>query len=110
MCRMTGYSSEMPLAPRMVRAVRQISSASRTLLSLPRLTCSGRSVPGVLAPAEVQGEQHALGELERHVGELLLGELEAGDRPAELLARRRRTPGPPRSEDRAAPIAPQTMP
>lgn len=35
MCRMTGYSKEMPLAPRMVLADRAISMASRTLLSLP---------------------------------------------------------------------------
>ncbi|MET7678408.1 hypothetical protein, partial [Streptomyces seoulensis] len=30
-CRITGYSREIPLAPRIVRAVRQISMASRTL-------------------------------------------------------------------------------
>ena len=64
--------------------------ASRTLLSLPTLTCSGRSATGLVAqPAQVQREQEALLQLERHVGELGLGELEAADRPAELLAGRR---------------------
>ena len=48
MCRITGYSSEMPLAPRMVRAVRQISIASRVLFSLPKDTWSGVSVPASL--------------------------------------------------------------
>ncbi|COY00589.1 Uncharacterised protein [Mycobacterium tuberculosis] len=38
MCRMTGYSSDIPLPPSIVRAVRQILSASRVLLSLPKLT------------------------------------------------------------------------
>src|SRR6476661_3368398 len=42
--------------------------------------------PLVLEPPEVQREEHALGELDRHVGELLLGELEPTDRAAELLA------------------------
>ena len=45
MCRMTGYSSVIPLPPRIVRALRQTSIAPRTLPILPRLTCSGRSVP-----------------------------------------------------------------
>ena len=45
MWRITGYSSVIPLAPRIVRASRAISSASRTLLSLPMLTCCGASRP-----------------------------------------------------------------
>ena len=40
----------------------------------------------VLQSPEVQGQQHALAQFERHVGELLLGELERGDRLVELLA------------------------
>ena len=78
----------MPLAPRMVRHSRAIASASRTLLSLPRLTCCGCSRCCVLEPAQVQRQQVALLQLERHVGELGLGELEAGERLAEHLARR----------------------
>ena len=93
MCRMTGYSSEIPLAPRIVRAVRQISSASRMLLSLPRLTCSGRSVPASLRRPRCSARSLPLDELECHVGELGLGELEPRDRPAELLALHRVAPG-----------------
>src|SRR5690606_27455450 len=39
--RITGYSRVMPLAPRMVRHSRAMAMASRTLLSLPVLICSG---------------------------------------------------------------------
>src|SRR4051812_16554153 len=42
---MAGHSSEMPLAPSTVRAVRQISSAARVLLS---------AVPEAAAPHEVE--------------------------------------------------------
>src|SRR4051794_6589576 len=45
MWRITGYSSVIPLPPRIVRALRATSIAPRTLPILPRLTCSGRSVP-----------------------------------------------------------------
>ena len=45
MWRITGYSSVIPLPPRIVRAVRQASIAPRTLPIFPIDTCSGRSVP-----------------------------------------------------------------
>src|SRR5215216_1599808 len=38
----------------------------------------------VLQAAQVQGQQGALGQLDQHVGQLLLGELEAADGPVEL--------------------------
>src|SRR5512132_3494448 len=38
----------------------------------------------VLHAAQVQGQQGALGQLDQHVGQLLLGELEAADRAVEL--------------------------
>ncbi len=41
----------------------------------------------VLHPAEMIGKQRRLVELEQHVHQLFLGQLEAGDRLAELLAR-----------------------
>ena len=86
MCRMTGYSSVMPLAAEdraalagdRERLARVVELADADLLGADRVL--------VLEPAEVQREQVALVELERHVGELLLGELEAGDRAVELLA------------------------
>ena len=52
-CRMTGYSSVMPLAAKIVRHSRAIAIASRTLFSLPRLTCSVRRPDRVLQPTEV---------------------------------------------------------
>ncbi len=45
MWRITGYSSVMPLAPRIVRASRQIASDSRTLLSFPNDTCAECALP-----------------------------------------------------------------
>ncbi len=59
--------------------------ASLTLLSFPRLTCSGSSPVGVLGPTEVQRQQEALAVLERHIGEFLLGELDPADRAVELV-------------------------
>src|SRR5580692_10630110 len=44
-CRMTGYSSVTPLAPRIVRDVRAMSMAVRALAIFPALTCTGVSVP-----------------------------------------------------------------
>ena len=46
----------------------------------------GRDRVRILEAAEVDGQQHALAQFERHVGELLLGHLIAGDRLVELLA------------------------
>ena len=43
--RSTGYSSVIPLAPRIVRALRATSIAAVTLWYLPKETCSVRSVP-----------------------------------------------------------------
>src|ERR1700694_3055909 len=43
----------------------------------------------VLHPAEMIGNQGRLVELEQHVDQLLLGQLEGGDRLAELLSRLR---------------------
>src|SRR5207245_6866958 len=45
MWRITGYSSVIPLAPRIVRAVRAASIAPRTLPIFPMLTWWGCSVP-----------------------------------------------------------------
>ena len=42
---MIGYSPMMPLAPSMVRAVRQISSAALTLFILAMETWAGDNVP-----------------------------------------------------------------
>src|SRR5690606_37673587 len=45
--------------------------------------------PGILEPPRAQGEQLRLLDLDGHVDELLLRELETGDRLTELHARRR---------------------
>src|SRR2546421_2614704 len=45
MWRITGYSSVIPLPPRIERAVRATSSAPRTLPIFPSDTCSGRRMP-----------------------------------------------------------------
>src|SRR5438876_121156 len=50
MWRMIGYSSVIPLPPRIVRAVRAASIAPRTLPILPRLTWCGCSVPASFMP------------------------------------------------------------
>src|SRR4051812_31592196 len=71
-----GVLERDPSVPRLVRALRQISRASRTLLSLPGLTCSRRSPPPSCdGPGARPGE--VLGVLEVHVDELLSGELRA---------------------------------
>ena len=59
------------------------SSAPRTLPILPRLTCSGRSVPASFIRPRWSATSERAVELERHLGELLLRELVAGDRLAE---------------------------
>jgi len=46
----------------------------------------GAQADCVLATPEVQGEQGAGGQIDRHTGKLVLGELEPADRAAELLA------------------------
>lgn len=54
MCRITGYSREIPLAPSIARAVRATSSADRTFASLPKLTWLWCSRPASLsAPIRV---------------------------------------------------------
>src|SRR3954471_11902890 len=86
---MTGYSVVIPLAPRIVRASRATASASRTLLSLPTPTRRGCGLAGALALPEPPRHELRLLELQHHVDELALGELEAGDRPPVLHARLR---------------------
>ena len=73
----------MPFAPRMPREVRATSSASR-VVELPDRDLLGAQSPFVLHTTEVVGQQPALLDLEGHVGELLLGELERRDRLPEL--------------------------
>ena len=76
----------MPLPPRIERASRQISSAARTLANLPKLIWCGVDPAGVLELAESARGELRLLQRHRHLGELALGELEAGDRLAELGA------------------------
>src|SRR4051795_788244 len=54
------------------------------VVQLPERDVLGGKGAGVLEPPEVQRHQLPLAQLDRHVGELLLGELEAADRRAEL--------------------------
>ena len=100
----------MPLAPRIVRASRAICSASRTLFSLPRLTCSGRSRPSSFIRPRCSASSEPLFELDQHVRELALRELEPADRPAELLARLRVLERGLGSTHAPRPSTPQTMP
>ena len=109
MWRITGYSSVMPLAPRIVRASRATSSAARTLSSLPNDDLPRAERARVLQRAEMQAQQlrllsstsfqraspasagsRAIGLAELHAR---LGVLERGLQHA-----------------RAAPTAPHTMP
>src|SRR3954470_5314146 len=89
---MIGYSVVMPLAPRIVRASRATASGSRTVLSvapLPAAALPRVELAGVLQLPQPPRHQLRLLELEHHVDELALGELEAGDRPPVLHARLR---------------------
>ena len=70
----------------MVRACRAMAIAVRTLLSLPNEICSWDQVPSVLHPSDVQRDQQSFLDLEHHVDQLFLGELERRDRLAELPA------------------------
>ena len=76
----------MPLPPRIVRASRAIVDRLAHVVELADADHLGRERAGVLEPAQVQRKQEGLVELDGHVGELLLGELEPRDRPVELLA------------------------
>src|SRR5680860_1548477 len=106
---MTGYSSEMPLAPRMVRAVRQISSASRTLLSLPRLTCSGRRVPAsFMRPRWIASRMPLLSSRYMSASFFWVSWKPAIGLPNCTRSWEYRTAVS--NEERAAPMAPQTMP
>ena len=77
----------MPLAPRMPRHSRAMARASRALFDLAQADLLGADEVLVLEPAQVQGQQHALAQLQGHVGQLLLRQLVGGDRLVELLAR-----------------------
>lgn len=109
MCRITGYSKEIPLAPRIVRALRAISSALLTLLILPRLTCSGRRVPASLrrprcsaSRVPVVSSIDICASLAWVSWKPLIGRLDWTRAPAYSRAVPKQL--------RAAPIAPQTIP
>ena len=76
----------MPLAPRIVRASRATSSAIAHVVELADADLARVQLAGVLEHAEPPGQQLRLLQLEHHVDELALGELEAGDRPPVLHA------------------------
>ena len=98
MCRITGYSSVMPLAPRMVRASRAIVEGLADVVQLAEADLLGAERSR--RPSCGRGAGPAATPLlssTQHVRELLLGELEPADRLAELLARLRRSRAPTRS-------------
>src|SRR5450759_478965 len=86
MCRIPGYSREIPLAPKMVREVRESSNRLVDVVELADAELLGAQAHSVLATPEVKGKQRASGEIDGHPRELGLGELESADRTAELLA------------------------
>ena len=100
----------MPLAPRMPRDVRAISMRLPRVVELADRHVLGAQAALVLHAAQVVGEQRALLDLERHVGELLLRQLERADRLAELHALLRVVRARDSKHARAAPITPQMMP
>jgi len=63
--RITGYSSVMPLAARMVRAERQMSSPSRALLSLAKADVLRCDSSLIFHPAKVVSNQSRLVELKQ---------------------------------------------
>ena len=79
MWRMIGYSSVIPLPPRMSRQVRAISSAMRTLFRLIMLTCCGAELLLLLEARGLERHELARGDLREHLGELRLHELVRGD-------------------------------
>ena len=103
----------MPLAPRMSRAIRAISSAMATLLRLASETRSNARLAALLQPAELQGEELGLGDLGHHVRQLGLHELErrrsacrTGRAPWRSRAPRRSRPWPRRPRPRRCRSAP----
>src|SRR5665647_602350 len=55
------------------------------VVELAKTDLAWLELAGILEPPEVQSEQEALLELQSHVGQLLLGQLVAADRPIEHL-------------------------
>ena len=83
MWRITGYSSVIPLPPRIVRARAARPRARRARCPSCHADVLRSQRPVVLHATEVERDERAAVDLERHLGELLLRELVAGDRLAE---------------------------
>ena len=86
MWRITGYSSVIPLPPSTSGPGGRCRRAARTLASLPKLTVRGVSCPASFSRPRCSASSAGLVDLDQHLGELALGQLEAGDGLAELHA------------------------
>ena len=83
MWRMIGYSSVMPFAPRIAAGHPRDRDGLTGVVELPERHLFGAEPAVLLHPAELVREERALRQLDRHVGQLLLRQLERGDRPVE---------------------------
>ena len=110
MCRITGYSSVIPLPPRIVRADAADLERAADVAHLAEAHVLGPERAGVLHPADVERDERGAVHLERHLGELLLGQLVGGDRLAEDDPLLGVVESAASKQARAAPTAPQTIP
>ena len=83
MWRITGYSSVIPLPPRIVRARAADLDRAADVAHLAEADVLGPQRALVLHAADVERDERGAVHLERHLGELLLGQLVGGDRLVE---------------------------
>jgi hypothetical protein len=80
MCRITGYSNEIPLAPKDGACGAADVQRGADVVELAEADLLGAQGAGVLAAAEVDREQDTLDVFEVHLGQLGLSQLETADR------------------------------